>query len=116
MENDRLRQLVTSLEQDSNAPSPTPRPRRIALLLLLVLVMVLLAVSATSWHHHRTQPITDDQRATLTALADEAAARTKKTRQKVWAELRATLNVRRVQDIQRKDFDMAVEILLQGSR
>jgi hypothetical protein len=115
MENDVLKRLVANLEQN-NPPSPTPRPRRIALLLFLVLALILLAVSATSWHHHRTQPISEEQRVILTALADQAAERTNQTRQKVWGKMKYAMGVRKIQDIQRKDFDNAVEILLQESR
>lgn len=81
-----------------------------------VVVSALLAGSAMAWHDHRTQPITEAQRLTLTALADEAANRTGKTRQKVWAEMKIALGVRKIQDIQRKDFDIAREILLQEIR
>ncbi len=85
-------------------------------LMAIVFIAVLLAGSVAAWQHHRTQPLTDDQRATLTGLADRAAERTDQSRQKIWANLRANLGVRRIQEIQKKDFDKARDLLLQGIR
>ncbi len=84
--------------------------------LLITLAGMVLVLAGVVWQMHRSQPITTEQRQQLTLLADSAAERSGKTRQKVWSELKITLNIRRIQDITQKDFDRATEWLLQEAK
>ena len=85
-------------------------------LMAVAVIAALLAGSAAAWQHHQSHPITDDQRATLTGLADRAAERTDQSRQKIWANLRANLGVRKIQDLRQKDFDRTQTLILQEMR
>uniref|UniRef100_UPI00102C20A0 hypothetical protein n=1 Tax=Candidatus Magnetaquicoccus inordinatus TaxID=2496818 RepID=UPI00102C20A0 len=46
---------------------------RTSIRIATAIILLLLTAAGTAWHHQRTQPITDEQRATLTALAITAA-------------------------------------------
>ncbi|MBF0185996.1 MAG: hypothetical protein HQM06_16625 [Magnetococcales bacterium] len=95
---------------------PQPTTRQTIIIFSIILTILILALAGIVWQTHRSQPITDEQRQQLTLLADSTAERSGKTRQKVWSELKITLNIRRIQDIQKKDFDRATEWLLQEAK
>ncbi|MBF0153402.1 MAG: hypothetical protein HQL64_06665 [Magnetococcales bacterium] len=99
------------------------------------LLIVLLLSGITGWYWHtveRTdllrrqsaelsaweaeQPVTPAQIRELTAIAEMAAQKQKLSRHKIWNDLKILLNVRRIEQIKRGDFDKAKEILLARTR
>ncbi|MBF0402076.1 MAG: hypothetical protein HQL90_15095 [Magnetococcales bacterium] len=91
------------------------RDARGFLQICIIIIVTSLVVGMGVWYYQHTQPITELQRTALTALAESKAARTGKTRLKVWAELKMHLKVRRIQDITQKDFGTAKSFLLESS-
>lgn len=80
------------------------------------IAVFILFAPATAWHYHQSQPLTDAQRATLASMVGETARKIGETRQKVWWRVKGVLGVRRIEEIERRDFDKAQELLIQGMR
>ncbi|MBF0192086.1 MAG: hypothetical protein HQL99_13245 [Magnetococcales bacterium] len=99
-----VKRLVSNLEE----PALSIRNRIITGMLFLSLAGVGMA-----WHSHQSRPLTDAQRATLAAMVGETARKTGETRQKVWWRVKGILGVRRIEEIERRDFDKAHALLLQ---
>lgn len=59
------------------------------------------------WWTERNAPITPEHRRELTALAARAADHSGRTPQAVWAQAKRVLGVAKVEEIRRKDLDMA---------
>lgn len=86
-------------------------PRRVTKRILAILLFLLIAGAA--WHHHQSQPLTPEQRIALSALVNDAARQSGESRRKVWELVKIHLNIRRIQEIERMDFDKARDLLLQ---
>ncbi|MEO5368519.1 MAG: hypothetical protein H7833_00425 [Magnetococcus sp. DMHC-1] len=92
-----------------------------------VIVLVLVA-GIGGWHWHAqhleasrqawesAQPITAQQIAELTALAEQVAQKDDVTRQKVWEDVKKPLGVRQISLIKRGEFDKVKTQLLNRMR
>ena len=92
------------------------KKNRFRIIIAVTSAMFFITIAGAAWQYQRTQPITAEQRAALTALAVKAADKTGKTRRKMWEEMKAGLEVRKVGDVRQKDFDKARGLLLQESK
>lgn len=73
---------------------------------------VLIISGIVAWNHYQSLPLTETQLVILSSLAGEASSNTKSTRQAVWERVKKDLGVRRIQDIKRRDFERAQDILI----
>ncbi|MBF0182498.1 MAG: hypothetical protein HQM03_20975 [Magnetococcales bacterium] len=86
-------------------PTQPPSPLRT---LAAILTIILITVTATVWHYHQSQPITDPQLTTLTTHVSQAAARSGLTRQKIWRDLHQRFRIHRARQLPRADFNAAL--------
>ena len=108
MKHGKLRQIVNNLGQ--------PAPPFFSCKLVFV-VLVIVSLAAAGWHtHDRIQPITQDDRAILTALADQVASKTGVSRRQIWEEIKRSLSVRRIEEIRRGDMHQIVDDLTKRLR
>ncbi|WP_420904452.1 hypothetical protein [Candidatus Magnetaquiglobus chichijimensis] len=91
------------------------RLRKIHLLSVVGVILVLMA-GVGWWRYQQSLPLTEEQRTILSALVSEAERKSGETRNRLWEKTKISLKVRRLEDIQRGDFEKAKEILLIESR
>ena len=114
MQNERKIYHLESMLDDPQPPQPNPTNNKPIFIIILLLFLVIVTSSFTTWHYaENQQPITQTMRDDLTALADQAATKTNKTRRKIWGEMKKHLNVRRIGDIQKGDLEEAEKYLRQ---
>ncbi|MBF0165558.1 MAG: hypothetical protein HQM01_13840 [Magnetococcales bacterium] len=109
----QTQQDLTDMAQLMKSVSPTSNPRtQSTTRTIIMLALATLVAAGTARHVHQSQPITDQQVATLSALVDRHATRTGQSRQKVWSQVHRKYAVRRASDIKRGDFDAVMRDLL----
>lgn len=113
METQSIKTLTGNLTQISQH---NQKSKAIKHIFIGITLSILLFTAVAAWHHHQSQPLTEAQQTQLSNLVGQVAQQTHQTRHKVWAQVKILLQVRRIRDIKRKDFDKAWGLLLQGMK
>lgn len=80
-------------------------------IMIITVLIISLTGSTAAWQYHQSLPLDHSQQNTIASLVMMTANKNNITRHKVWAEIKARLNVRKKADIKRRDFNQVQEWL-----